>query len=636
MLRFFPILFLLIILSIPFSADHSPAEEAGNSPIDSAVLGKQYQQAKFYYNELHTNANLGKSRDNWLNGVRNFRKIYLSGPKSEFAAPSLYMLGRMYSKMYKRFDTKIDLQESISYYRDVSELFPDDRLADDALYAIGNIFLNKENNPQKAAKSFTRIITDHRNGDMYPHASDKLKSLSKEHDIPLPAAMLTYSYLENLSYVLPVKYWSSNNYTRVVIKASGPVTYQEILLEKKGGHPRRLYIDFQESYIEPRFRAPIPIEDGLLKQIRTAQFTPEVVRVVLDIESISDYKIFSLPDPFRVVIDVRGERKKTIGRPFKVLPKMPSEISSTDPPHEDESLATAELSGTPGRHETQKVPGTPETAVEKISEKLIVLEDFKKTAPNGKQHKAAQEIDELQQAAPTLSLAQQLGLGVRKIVIDPGHGGKDPGASAFGLKEKDIVLKIAKKLAPVLQEQTGAQVTLTRTTDIFIPLEERTAIANTNDADLFISLHINAHPSEKVHGLETYYLNLSTNAEAMRVAAFENSISTHQMSDLQDILSDIMKNSKIHESSRLAGFVHNSLCDGMEGVQKANFKNLGVKQAPFYVLIGAEMPAILIEIAFITNPEESDRLTRETFLDLIADDIAEGVRSYISSTTASL
>ncbi len=650
MVRFLPALFLLFFITLSFAADPCPAEEVNDNTHDSVALEKRYQQAKFYYNELHTNTNLGKSRDNWLKGVRNFRKIYLSGPKSEFAAPSLYMLGRMYAKMYRRFDTEIDLQEAISYYRDVSDIFPDNRLADDALYAIGNIYLNKKNNPEKAAKSFTRIIADHRNGDMYPLASDKLKSLSKEYDIPLPAAMLNYSYLEDLSYVLPVKYWSSNNYTRVVINASGPVTYQEILLEKKGDRPRRLYIDFQESYIEPRFRAPIPIEDGLLKQIRTAQFTPEVVRVVLDIESISDYKIFSLPDPFRVVIDVRGERKKGIHQPSKVLPHAPAEIS---PPEIAEELKTPENTETAAISQPPEViqSAEPTQPVETTkpatnsgtdqpdqtsAEQFIVLEDFKKTEPNGQQHKATEREDDLAQATPTLSLAQQLGLGVRRIVVDPGHGGKDPGASAFGLKEKDIVLSIAKKLAPILQEQTGAEVILTRTTDVFIPLEERTAIANTNDADLFISLHVNAHPSEKVHGLETYYLNLSTNAEAMRVAAFENSISTHQMSDLQDILSDIMKNSKINESSRLAGFVHNSLCDGMEDVQKTKFKNLGVKQAPFYVLIGAEMPAILIEIAFITNPEESDRLGRETFLETIADDIAEGVRSYISSTTACL
>jgi N-acetylmuramoyl-L-alanine amidase len=608
MRQFFPIFYLVISLILPFSVVHG--NELQNIQVtDPADLEKSYQQAKFYYNELHTNTTLGGSRDNWLNGVRNFRKIYLNSPKSEYAPASLYMLGRMYAKMFKQFATEIDLQESISYYRDVSDLFPDNRLADDALYATGNIYLKEKNNPQKAAKSFNRIIAHYRNGDMYAHAADALKSLSKEYSIPLPAAMLRYNDISNLSYVLPVKYWSSNDYTRVVIKASGPVTYRETLLEKQGEHPRRLYIDFQNSYIEPRYRAPVPIEDGLLKQIRTGQNTPETVRVVLDIESISNYKIFSLPDPFRVVIDVRGEENKAANL-SKTLPQPPAQVSSN---------STTPL--------PEKRPA-PETD-------LIVLNDQKKTAVNDVHDEPAVDLSE-EMHAMEFSLAQQLGLGIRKIVVDPGHGGKDPGASAFGLKEKDIVLQIAKKLAPILAEETGAEVILTRDTDVYIPLEERTAIANTQAADLFISLHINAHPSPKVHGLETYYLNLSTNAEAMRVAAFENATSTHQMSDLQDILSDIMKNSKINESSRLAGFVHNSLCNGIKEAKQTKFKNLGVKQAPFYVLIGAQMPAILIEIAFITNPDDSKNLSNEQFLDTIVDDIAEGVQHYIHSTTASL
>ncbi len=596
------------MLISPFSDAHGN-ELQNTQDIDPVALEKSYQQAKFYYNELHTNTNLGKSRDNWLNGVRNFRKIYLTSPKSEYAAASLYMLGRMYSKMYRQFSTEIDLQESISYYRDVTDLFPDNRLADDALYASGKIFLKEKNDPKKAANSFNHIIADYRNGDMYAHAADALKRLSKEHSIPLPAAMLSYNDISNLSYVLPVKYWSSNNYTRVVIKASGPVTYRETLLEKQGEHPRRLYIDFQNSYIEPKYRAPVPIEDGLLKQIRTGQNTPETVRVVLDIESISNYKIFSLPDPFRVVIDVRGEGKKTADL-SKTSPQPPPLVSSNSTTPVPEKLPAPE----------------PD---------LIVLDQQKKTLVNSVTEITDGDLN-VEMQAMEFSLAQQLGLGIRKIVVDPGHGGKDPGASAFGLKEKDIVLQIAKKLAPILAEETGAEVILTRDTDVFIPLEERTAIANTQAADLFISLHINAHPSPKVHGLETYYLNLSTNAEAMRVAAFENATSTHQMSDLQDILSDIMKNSKINESSRLAGFVHNALSNGIKEIQKTQFKNLGVKQAPFYVLIGAQMPAILIEIAFITNPEDSKHLANDQFLDTIVEEIAEGVQHYIHSTTASL
>jgi len=207
---------------------------------------------------------------------------------------------------------------------------------------------------------------------------------------------------------------------------------------------------------------------------------------------------------------------------------------------------------------------------------------------------------------------------------------------AFGMKEKDIVLDIAKKLAPIIEEELHCQVMLTRDSDVFIPLEERTAIANTKNADLFVSLHINAHPSNKVRGLETYYLNLTTNAEAMRVAARENATSTHQMSDLQDILSDIMKNSKITESSRLAQQVHNSIVT--EAVNKGfvDIKNLGVKQAPFYVLIGAEMPAILIEIAFISNEQDLKNLQNPTFVSMLTQEIAYGIRAYVSDTTAQL
>ena len=226
-----------------------------------------------------------------------------------------------------------------------------------------------------------------------------------------------------------------------------------------------------------------------------------------------------------------------------------------------------------------------------------------------------------------LSLAQQLGLGVRKIVIDPGHGGKDPGAMAFGLKEKEIVLKISKKLAKVLRNTYRYEVVLTRTKDIFIPLEERTAIANTHKSDLFISIHINAHSDQASGGIETYFLNLATDANAMRVAALENATSTHSIGELQDILATLMKNSKIDESSRLARFVQTNLVSGFGRNYKP--RDLGVKQAPFYVLIGAEMPAILAELSFITNPEEAKLLQNEQYLDKIAEQLAAGIVAYI-------
>ena len=198
---------------------------------------------------------------------------------------------------------------------------------------------------------------------------------------------------------------------------------------------------------------------------------------------------------------------------------------------------------------------------------------------------------------------------------------------AFGLKEKDLVLQVAKMVTDILSKQYGYQVTLTRSKDIFLPLEERTAIANTMRADLFVSIHLNAHPDKSVGGVETYFLNLATNADAMRVAALENATSTHSIGEMQDVLQSILKNEKIDESSRLAQFVQRSLAKKLGKSYK--IKDLGVKQAPFYVLIGAEMPAVLTEISFITNPAEAKLLQQNAYLQKIAQEIVAGLIAYI-------
>jgi len=329
--------------------------------------------------------------------------------------------------------------------------------------------------------------------------------------------------------------------------------------------------------------------------------------VVLDIESIESYKIYSLPDPFRVIVDVHGQPAAAVATVAEK--SSPPETEADTPEPTDE--ATAE--------------DTPP----------LILQDCKKIKfsrkPKGPAPERGAPI-----TTPILSLAQQLNLGVRKIVIDPGHGGKDPGATAFGMQEKDIVLQVAKKLGVQLKKKLGCEVILTRNKDVFLSLEERTAIANANGADLFVSLHLNAHPSEKVFGFETYYLNLSTDPEAIRVAALENATSTHQLSDLQGILSDIMKNSKIDESSRLAKQVQEALSTGLANRRYPQAKSLGVKQAPFYVLIGAEMPAILIEMAFISNKTDAGHVKKEGYQDALAEEIVQGLQKYIRTMTARL
>ncbi|MCW5206863.1 N-acetylmuramoyl-L-alanine amidase [Desulfobulbus sp. F5] len=376
-----------------------------------------------------------------------------------------------------------------------------------------------------------------------------------------------------LTELLPIQHWSSDSYSRVAVSASGTVFYHAELPDKNSGHPRQLRLEFKQSHVAPELRTLIAVENGLVKSIRAEQTDAETVRVSLELADAADCKIFSLNDPFRVVVDVR-------------------------PLEKDENT----LADSAQQKLTEQEKQAKATAVKK---KLQIK-------PVG-----ADQHD--------LTLAQQLGLSIRRIMIDPGHGGKDSGATGFGLQEKDIVLDVAKRVKTLLEKEKY-EVPLTRDKDVFIALEERTAIANTKGADLFLSIHVNAHPKPWVKGVETFYLNLAANPEAMRVAALENATSSRSMSEMQGILADLMKNTKIDESSLLAEFIQTSMADGL---RQYKIKSLGVKKAPFYVLIGAQMPAALSEISFISNKDEAALLKDDKYLQALAEQIAAGVIAYI-------
>src|SRR3990172_1605476 len=361
--------------------------------------------------------------------------------------------------------------------------------------------------------------------------------------------------------VINIKYWSNTNYTRVVISLSGDAKFSHRLLKEdpKIEKPRRLYIDINRASLSSSLKQPIPINDGLLKMARAGQYSKAVVRVVLDIESIEDYKVFPLAEPFRIVVDVTGKKRLAV-------------------------------SG---------------------------------------QQSAKEEIPTIAPPPAKPSLAQQLGLKIKRIVIDAGHGGKDSGAvGKNGLKEKDVVLKIAKGLQETLSKETGAEVVMTRDDDTFIPLEERTAIANTKEADIFISVHANASFNRKAGGVETYFLNLTNDPVAIRLAARENAVSSKKMSDLQYILNDLIKTSKTNESSRLAAIVQESLVSNFK-TKYNDVKGNGVKGAPFYVLVGTHMPSVLVEVSFISNPKEEARLSDSNYIKEIVAGITNGVNRYV-------
>ncbi|MBE0502567.1 MAG: N-acetylmuramoyl-L-alanine amidase, partial [Desulfuromonadales bacterium] len=369
-----------------------------------------------------------------------------------------------------------------------------------------------------------------------------------------------------------VRSWSNPGYTRIVIDLSQPTAYTSTLLaaDPSINAPPRLFLDLLETLPVGGLPESSVVNDGLLRQIRTGK--PEVgrTRVVLDLLSFDNYTIFTLPDPFRIVIDIAGSAGAI---PVVAAPSQPA----SDP---IAAIVTAAPPVVPTPRPAPPVPQLPS----------------------------------------------------RRIVIDAGHGGKDPGAvGPSGLLEKDIVLSMALLLAKEVKSKLGWEVVLTRTDDTFIPLEERTALANKVGADLFVSLHVNASSNSAAHGVETYYLNFSKNEKAAAVAARENGTSLRAVSDLEQILFDLMAHSKIQESSRLASDIQHALITGLTR-EFGVVKNLGVKQGPFYVLLGANMPSVLIEAAFLSNPEEESRLATRKYQKETTRAIIDGLRAYEGNT----
>jgi N-acetylmuramoyl-L-alanine amidase len=392
--------------------------------------------------------------------------------------------------------------------------------------------------------------------------------------ILLIASFNTAAYSRaNRAEVKDIRHWSNPNYTRVVIDLSQKADFNYHLLKKDPTikKPRRFYVDISGATLANGLKRSIPINDGLLKAVRAGQYKKDTVRVVLDIETLGDYKVFPLTNPYRIVIDVTGTVK-------------------------NRTVTDRKDSSTKGPLTKRPASETPPHALEGGT-----------APPAGEPRK------------------------VKTIVIDPGHGGKDPGAiGKRGLKEKDITLKLSKLLKKeLLKKNLDAKVILTRTRDVFIPLDERTVIANMNEADIFISIHVNASPNRKSTGVETYYLDYSHDKDALRVASRENFASTEEMDDvLQFILNDLKRSGNRIESSALATHVQGSLSSSLRKKYRG-IKSNGVKGAPFYVLVNSNMPSILVEVSFLSNPRDEKRLKDEKYQQEIIKGISKGILRYV-------
>jgi len=380
----------------------------------------------------------------------------------------------------------------------------------------------------------------------------------------LPWQVRAATAAEGLVAVTELKHWSTPDYTRVSIALEHEVRFESHKI------PGRLYLDITGAKVPPGIK-DLTICDGLLKTVRIAQYRANTVRVVLDVDSIKDYKIFTFAEPYRIIVDVKGDRRQEIS-----------------------------------------------------ARKNEVIESAKPEPP-------AQQPDKAKPAEKPKQPSQFKPGKIRRIVVDPGHGGHDPGAmSPTGTREKDIVLQIGLKLSQKIREELGIDVVMTRSTDVFIELQERTAIANKVGADLFVSIHANASLNRAANGIETYYLNLAKTEKAAQLAAKENGTSLEKVSVLQAVLFDLMANYKLNDSAHLADEVQKALHKkALTGYPTV--KNLGVKQGPFYVLVGATMPSILVETAFVSNEKDEQKLKDPQYQDLTAEGILAGIKGYMAS-----
>jgi N-acetylmuramoyl-L-alanine amidase len=473
---------------------------------------------------------------------------------------------------------------------------------------------------------------------------------------PLHVAKTAAKRRGQMAQVTGIRHWSTPDYTRVAIDLGDDVTYEAARVP----NPDRIYFDLHGTRLAQELvgKSFSVTDDGFLKKIRAAQFSNDMTRVVLDVNDVTEYSAFLLPNPYRLIIDIHGGSKTEPGAPVVNVPIQRAAAAAPTVPNTTavkagSSFDVAALSAQPGRVEATTQPtsqpisavvseraqgsGSRAPEVDGVGSAANLASTSRAVA--GKRTKKVGAVKEpdvdavpARAAVPTAdgetSLVRALGLKIGRIVIDAGHGGHDSGTlGAEGIEEKDVVLDVALRLGKLLHDRLGSEIIYTRSDDTFIPLETRTAIANKAQADLFLSIHANSSPDASARGVETYYLNFTSSPDALETAARENAVSDQSIHQLSDLVKKIALKDKIEESREFAGDVQQGLYGGLQK-GNAGLKDRGVKKAPFVVLIGANMPSILAEISFVTNEKDARQLQEPEYRERVAESLYKGVAKY--------
>ncbi len=741
---------LLVMAAFPAMAAHARNHHTEAWARDRFAAADRMREA------LNGRPPAERTRRDYQRVINAYRNIYYGAPNSTKADPSAVAVAETLVEMGRRFEDDKILNEAITQYKFLRKEYPGSKYRCDALFTIGEIYRDDLNDPEEARDTFqeflrryphNRLAEDAQNAiaEMDQEAaaakkaeSKKGKEVAEKTAAKKPAGEKTSDGKESeadedsnktadaassdtsssgpsssgpaetkgLPRVTAIRHWSTPDYTRVAIDLEGEVKFGS----QRIAHPDRIFFDLRDTKLASTLVGKsFDVDDGFLKKIRVAQFQPGRTRVVLEVDSLSTYEAFLLPNPYRLIIDIHGKNDKIahakltkeeaaaladVEAPPQVTSKahVPKPVVKADmkalagkPASKKEEIhdePNAENSDSPSAETPADEPTTTVTHSKvdgKVIKKVIVengdvdaaAESAKADLPSphsstskrkaeaapddavGSDEKAASDVPAagrgksssrlsasrksndlaIREAKPTArgdrSLIRALGLKIGKIVIDPGHGGHDTGTiGPDGLQEKDLVLEVGRRLGKLLETRLGAEVVYTRKNDTFIPLETRTAIANQQRADLFISIHANSSNDAEARGVETYYLNFTSSPEALEVAARENAVSEKSIYELQDLVKKIALKEKIEESREFAGDVQQSLHNGL-AAKSPGIRNRGVKKAPFIVLIGANMPSILAEISFVSNPTDEHRLETSEYRQRIAESLYRGIAKYV-------
>jgi N-acetylmuramoyl-L-alanine amidase len=517
--------------------------------------------------------------------VTSFEAIVRRFPASGYADNALWEAARLMEASYQRLHREEDRDRAGKFYRWLVEEYPASSLVKQANARLAGL-------TKLAAAGALPLASPALSPATTPPSADRA-TLTSIHRVVLPDAV------------------------RITLELDREVAYHE---ERLAG-PSRLFFDLKNVQLTPELKDRVlSYGSDVVNKIRVGRHPDDTVRVVLDFEDVARHSVFTLYSPFRLVIDAerivaRQAATLTPARPVPTQNAAPLKTASAEPPR----AAPA----------AKPVPASPGAA-----NSTLVVPSPPSLLPSG----PSPVIPEAN-VAGGFSIARQLGLTVSRIVIDPGHGGRDPGTIARGLTEASLTLDVALRLEKLLQRELGIEVVLTRRSDVYIPLEERTAIANRQNADLFLSIHANSSRNVSASGIETYFLSFASSPEAEALAARENSASEREMHQLPDIIKAISLNNKLDESRDLANMVQEALVGTLKKSNK-DVRSRGVKKAPFVVLIGAAMPSVLAEISFITNKQELQLLKTAAYKEKIAQALYNAVlryrRSLKGATTATI